>query len=76
MTTWAYKDIKKIKVPDLETGKSWLHEIRQERREYLGLMRTCKDNTEWELLEQKAYRLKQIKVLIHKQMAQLVEAAR
>lgn len=74
---WVTQELKGLKLPDMQTGKDWLEQIRLQNMQTLEAMRANADNNEvYRQLQDDSYKLKQSKHKVQSLMSALFRSTR
>lgn len=74
---WVEADLKQVKLPDMETGREWLEQIRRQNAQTLEALRANAGNQEkYRALLDDSYKLKQAKHRVQSLMTALFKARR
>lgn len=74
---WVEAELKGLRLPDMETGREWLEQIRRQNAQTLEALRAnASDNTKYRALLDDSYKLKQAKHKVQSLMTALFKARR
>lgn len=74
---WVEQDLKGLKLPDMQTGKEWLEQIRLQNSQCLDELRANASNNEkYRALLDDSYKLKQAKHKVQSLMSALFRSTR
>lgn len=74
---WVAQDLKGLKLPDMETGRDWLEQIRLQNTQVLEALRAnANDQPKYRALLDDSYKLKQSKHKVQSLMTALFKARR
>lgn len=74
---WVTQDLKGLKLPDMDTGKEWLEQIRLQNTQCLNDLRANADNQpKYRALLDDSYKLKQSKHKVQSLMTALFKVRR
>lgn len=74
---WVEQDLKALRLPDMETGKEWLEQIRLQNTQCLNDLRANADNQpKYRALLDDSYKLKQSRHRVQSLMTALFKARR
>lgn len=76
---WVTQDLKALRLTDMETGKEWLEQVRQQQAQIMNALRASAeagDNEKYRSLLDDSYKLKQSKHRVQSLMTSLFKARR
>lgn len=76
---WVTQDLKALRLTDMETGKEWLEQVRQQQAQIMNALRASAeagDNDKYRSLLDDSYKLKQAKHRVQSLMTALFKARR